>query len=138
MGDERQSYKEPKPSHVSNYMSLGPKRVQPYFTAVIESTSDGVIISVRVIPRASKSGVAGTRADELLVRLHAPPVEGAANAELIELIAAALEVPKRAVSIVAGEHSRHKRVRVAGIDLATAQQKFASFLPVHVDTGRTG
>jgi uncharacterized protein (TIGR00251 family) len=57
----------------------------------------------------------------LLVRLHAPPVEGAANAELVALLAAALAVPRAAVSIVSGERSRDKRVRVSGIDRATAE-----------------
>jgi uncharacterized protein (TIGR00251 family) len=73
------------------------------------------IIDIRVIPRAGKSGIAGTRGDALLVRLHAAPVDGAANAELIEVLADALGVPRRAVSIVAGERSRHKRVRIEGV-----------------------
>jgi len=55
------------------------------------------------------------RGDALLVRLNAPPVDGAANAELIEVLADALEIPKRAVSIVAGERSRQKRVRLDGV-----------------------
>jgi uncharacterized protein (TIGR00251 family) len=94
---------------------------------MMQSAPDGgVIIEIRVIPRASKSGVAGTRGDAVLVRLHAPPVEGAANAELIRVIAAALGVPIRAVSIVAGERSRQKRVRVAGIDAATAASRLAT------------
>ena len=70
------------------------------------------IIDVRVIPRAGKSGIAGMRGDSLLVRLNAPPVDGAANAELIEVLADAFGVPKRAVSIVSGERSRQKRVRI--------------------------
>jgi uncharacterized protein len=84
---------------------------------VIESTADGVVvITVRVIPRAGRSEVAGTRDGALLVRLNAPPVEGAANEELIQVIAKALRVPKGAVTIVSGERSRTKRVRVAGVD----------------------
>jgi hypothetical protein len=93
---------------------------------MIYSIPDGVVIKARVIPRASKSCLAGTRGDELVVRLHAPPVEGAANAELIDVIAAALDVPKRAVSIVAGERSRQKRVHVAGIDWETAKLRLES------------
>ena len=74
------------------------------------------IIDVRVIPRAAgKSGIAGMRGDALLVRLNAAPVDGAANAELIEVLAEALGVPKRAVSIASGERSRQKRVRVEGV-----------------------
>jgi uncharacterized protein (TIGR00251 family) len=83
---------------------------------VIETTPEGVVITVRVIPRAGRSDVAGTRDGALLVRLNAPPVEGAANEELIEVIANALRVPKRAVTIVSGEGRRTKRVRVAGVD----------------------
>lgn len=93
---------------------------------MIQTTSNAIIISVRVIPRAGTSGVAGTRGVALLVRLHAPPIEGAANEELIDVIATALAVPKRAVSIASGERSRHKRVRVSGIDAATAEARLAS------------
>jgi hypothetical protein len=75
----------------------------------------GVVLSVRVVPRAARSGLAGTRDGALLVRVTAPPVEGAANAELIEVIARALGVAKRAVSIVSGERGRLKRVRVDGV-----------------------
>jgi uncharacterized protein len=91
---------------------------------MIQSAADGsIVIDVRVIPRSAKSRLAGTRSGALLVRLHAPPVEGAANAELVALLAAALEVPKAAVSIVSGGRSREKRVRVSGIDRATAEAR---------------
>ena len=90
---------------------------------MIEAIPDGVVVSVRVIPRAARSGLAGTRGGAVLVRLQSPPVEGAANAELIEVMAKALQVPKRAVSIVAGDHSRQKRVRIVGIDAATAASR---------------
>jgi uncharacterized protein (TIGR00251 family) len=88
---------------------------------LIQTARDGaILIDVRVVPRAGRSGVAGTRGDALLVRLNAPPVDGAANAELVEVIATSLGVSKRAVSVVAGERSRRKRVRVEGIDTDTA------------------
>lgn len=90
---------------------------------MFESTASGVVINVRVIPRAGKSGIAGTRGQALLVRLHAPPVDGAANAELVEVIADALSVPKRAVTIVSGDRSRGKRVSVSGIDRATVEAR---------------
>jgi uncharacterized protein (TIGR00251 family) len=90
---------------------------------VIEPTADGVVITVRVIPRASRAGLAGTRGDALLVRLQSPPVEGAANDELVEVLAKALQVPRRAVTIVAGDRSRQKRVRVVGIAAATAASR---------------
>lgn len=82
---------------------------------MISATADGILIDVRVIPRAAKSGIAGTREDALLVRLNAAPVEGAANAELIDVLARALDVARRDVTIVAGDTSRRKRVKVTGI-----------------------
>jgi len=90
---------------------------------MIQPTPDGIEISVRVIPRAGRSGIAGTRGGALLVRLTAPPVEGAANGELVEVLAEALGVPRRSVSIVGGERARQKRVRVAGIDAASAASR---------------
>ena len=90
---------------------------------MIQSVSDGVVISIRVIPRASRSGVGGTRGDAILVRLRAPALEGAANLELIEVLAERLDVPRRAVSIIAGERSRQKRVHVSGVDSATAESR---------------
>lgn len=90
---------------------------------IIQPTPDGVVINVRVIPRSGQSCLSGTRGDALLARLQAPPVDGKANDELIDLIAAALDVPARAVSIVAGERSRQKRVRVSGIDARTAASR---------------
>ena len=83
---------------------------------MIESTPGGVILTIRVVPRASKPGIAGRRDGALLVRLNAPPVEGAANSELIEVIADVLDVPRRSVTIVSGERSRLKRVSVSGIN----------------------
>lgn len=87
---------------------------------MIEDTPGGVLLSVRVIPRANRPGIDGTRGGALLVRLGAAPAEGAANEELVEVIARALDVPRRSVTIAAGARSRSKRVRVAGIDLAAA------------------
>ena len=85
--------------------------------------SKGVVLNVRVIPRAGRSGLAGTRDNALLVRLNAPPVEGAANAELLDVLAEILDVPKRALTIVSGERSRSKRVLVSGVDTAAVERR---------------
>jgi len=90
---------------------------------VIHSTSVGVEIDVRVIPRAAKSSVAGERNGRLLVRLSAPPVEGAANQALIELFSEILGRPRRAIRIVAGEKSRSKRIAVDGLTAAEARSR---------------
>jgi uncharacterized protein (TIGR00251 family) len=92
---------------------------------MIAPTSDGIVIDVRVIPRAGRSEIAGVRDGALLVRLNAPPVEGAANAELIELLAQTLDVPRRGVTITSGATSRRKRVKVVGI----TAERAASRLP---------
>ena len=76
---------------------------------------DEVVLDVRVIPRASRTMVAGTRDGAIVVRLAAPPVDGAANAELIAFLAKICDVPKRRVAIVSGVKARHKRVRISGI-----------------------
>jgi uncharacterized protein (TIGR00251 family) len=93
---------------------------------VIRETAAGVEIDVRVIPRAAKSAVAGEREGRVVVRLSAPPVEGAANQALIELFAKLFDCPKRSVRIVSGETSRAKRVAVDGIDVARARQRLAA------------
>lgn len=89
---------------------------------MINASPDGTIVDIRVIPRASKSAIAGTRDDAVLVRLKAPPVEGAANAELIRFLADLLGVPQRNIQIVSGERSRGKRVRISGRTAADVQR----------------
>ena len=83
--------------------------------AMLEPAPDGVIVAVRVVPRASPAGPVGVRDGAMLVRLASPPVDGAANDELIALLARLLGVPRRAVTIVSGARSRTKRVKVAGV-----------------------
>ena len=80
----------------------------------------GVELSVRVVPRASRNEVSGEHDGALKIRLTAPPVEGKANKALIEFLAKTLGVPRGQVSLVAGDTSRAKRIRVAGITARTA------------------
>ena len=80
-------------------------------------------LEIRVIPRAGRSGFAGLRDGALLVRLAAAPVDGAANDELIALLAKTLHIPKRDITILSGERSRSKRIRIAGIDRDQALAK---------------
>jgi uncharacterized protein (TIGR00251 family) len=72
-------------------------------------------LMVRVVPRASKSEVVGMVEGHLKLRIAAPPVDGAANAELIRLLSRYFDVPKRNVELVSGETSRVKKVRVSGL-----------------------
>lgn len=71
-------------------------------------------LEVRVIPRARRNELAGERDGRLLVRVTAPPLEGRANAAVCEAIAKAAGVPKTTVSVIRGERSRDKLVRIAG------------------------
>lgn len=77
-----------------------------------------VRFTVRVQPRASRAAIDGLHGDALKLRVSAPPVEGAANEAVVALLADALDVPRRAVRIVAGESSRSKVVEVDGVDAA--------------------
>jgi len=72
------------------------------------------ILTVRVVPRASKSEIIGAIDNVLKVRIAAPPVDGAANEALIKLLAKALGIPKGGVEILSGGTGRVKRVGVTG------------------------
>jgi uncharacterized protein (TIGR00251 family) len=74
-----------------------------------------VILSIRVIPRSPKSGISGKRGDALLVRLKAPPVDGAANEALVAFLSKTFGRPRREVRILSGEKSRDKRVAIDGL-----------------------
>lgn len=73
-------------------------------------------VTVRLTSRASREEIAGEREGAILVRVTAPPVDGAANEALVRLLAKTLRLPKGAVAIVSGETSRTKIVRVEGLD----------------------
>jgi uncharacterized protein (TIGR00251 family) len=82
-----------------------------------------VVIDVRVIPRAKKSQIGGERDGAIVIRLAAPPVGGAANDALIELLAATLDLPRRNIRILSGERARHKRVAIAGATADTVKAR---------------
>jgi uncharacterized protein len=82
--------------------------------------------AVRIAPRASRSEISGEHDGALRVRIAAPPVDGAANRELIRVIARALKVPQNAIEIIAGANSKNKTVRVQGVDAATLERLIQS------------
>jgi uncharacterized protein YggU (UPF0235/DUF167 family) len=75
------------------------------------------------MPRSPKNGIAGIRDGRILVRVTAAPVEGAANDAVIATIAAALDLPRRAIRVVHGETSRNKTIEIAGLDPAAARAR---------------
>jgi len=72
------------------------------------------VLAVRVTPRSSRNAVRPGRGGELAVRVTAAPVDGAANAAVVALVAQAFRVPKRAVQVIGGETARDKRLSIAG------------------------
>jgi len=75
---------------------------------------EGIGLAVRVTPRSSHEAFTAASPDHFAARLTAPPVEGAANAALIALVARTFDVPRRNVTLVAGGAGRLKRLFVAG------------------------
>ena len=75
-----------------------------------------VIFTVRVVPRASKSEIVGEMDGALKIRIASPPVDGAANAELIKILAKSFDVSKSAVEIIAGQSSKTKSIKIVGLN----------------------
>jgi uncharacterized protein (TIGR00251 family) len=78
------------------------------------------LLDVRVQPRASRTEFAGLRVDRLRVRLHAPPVDGRANAALLEFVAAACGLPKSRVTLERGQAGRDKQLRLHDLEQVPA------------------
>jgi uncharacterized protein (TIGR00251 family) len=96
---------------------------------VFHDTPAGAVAMIRVTPRAGRTQLAGTRDSVLLVKLAAPPVEGAANAALVEFLGELLHVPRRDITIASGERGRTKRVSVAGRSASALNAALAPLLP---------
>lgn len=94
-------------------------------TLILNDHDGWVRFSVHVRPRSSRSAILGVREGALDVALTSPPADGAANAELIKLLARALEVRRIDVSIVAGASSRAKLVEVNGTSASTARMRLS-------------
>jgi uncharacterized protein (TIGR00251 family) len=97
-------------------------------TPWLTSRADGVELLIHARPGARRSELAGVHGTALAVRIAARPVEGAANQELIRVLAGALAVPPSAITLLAGAQARRKRLYVTGIDLATARARLAPYL----------
>jgi uncharacterized protein (TIGR00251 family) len=91
----------------------------------IREDAEGVTLPVRVQPRASRDGLGGEREGALVVRLTAPPVEGAANEALQRFLGRAFGLPPTSVRIVAGATGRNKRVNLPGLAKADILARLA-------------
>lgn len=96
----------PKPS---------PKRAQ--------AESPGCTVAIKAIPNAPRNEVVGWLGDAVKVKVHAPPVEGRANETLCAFLADTFGLPRRAVTVLRGDTSRQKLVRIEGLSLEAVKAK---------------
>lgn len=80
----------------------------------VTEKDNAIIFQVRVIPRSSKSEIVGEYNGALKVKLNSPPIDGAANAELIKLLAKEFDVSKSQVEILSGQASKQKHLKISG------------------------
>jgi uncharacterized protein (TIGR00251 family) len=82
-----------------------------------KKTKNGITIEVKVEPRSSQRGIAGVMGENIVkVKLTAPPVDGAANEQLIEVIAEEFKVRKSQVKVIRGKSSKIKVVEITGME----------------------
>lgn len=86
-------------------------------------------LAVKAVPNAPRNALAGWLGDALKVRVQAPPVEGRANEALCEFLAGELGLPRRAVTVLRGDTSRLKLVRIEGLAEADARARLAAAAP---------
>jgi uncharacterized protein (TIGR00251 family) len=87
-------------------------------TIAVRDSREGAAFKVRITPRASRTAITGLMGEgddlALKIALQAPPVEGRANAALIEFLSELLRTPRSTIEIAGGEHARNKIIRVRG------------------------
>lgn len=88
-----------------------------------ERSIHGLVLKIKVIPKASKSEVAGWEGEELRIRLKAVPEKGQANDELIKFLSKFLGISKSQITLLRGDTSRHKQMQLDGISLAQLTSK---------------
>lgn len=98
-----------------------------------EGRSAALRLHIHLQPRAAHSRIVGRHGDALKVQVHAPPVDGEANAALVELLADTFDVPRRAVRILQGATSRNKVVEIACRDAAACLRRLDALLEARVD-----
>ena len=94
-------------------------------TTIVQDSTDGAVLTVHVQPKASRTECAGIHGDALKVRVAAPPVDGAANEELIRFLAREFSIARSAIHLESGASGRHKRIRLQGV---TAQRVTARLI----------
>lgn len=98
-------------------------------TLALRAIDGGVQFAVKVVPGAARDRIVGPYGDALKVQVAAPPEAGKANARLCELLAEALGVPTRAVTVVSGQQNPHKVVAARGVTVAEAVARLPGASP---------
>jgi len=83
----------------------------------IREQPDGILLAIRLQPRASANEIAGAHGNELRIKVTAPPVDSAANEALLKLLADHFDCPRNRVELVRGHTSRHKVVKLHGFSV---------------------
>ncbi|MDB6017230.1 MAG: hypothetical protein JWR19_1719 [Pedosphaera sp.] len=96
---------------------------EPALPNFIKIQSDGVLLSVKLQPRASANKIGEPLGHELRIKVTAPPVDAAANEALLRLLAETLDCPRGRVELVRGHTSRHKVVKLHGLGLDQVRSK---------------
>jgi len=89
----------------------------------IRETPDGAVFAIKVHPRAKKNAITGELGDALKLSVTAPPIDRKANDACIEFFAKLLKVPRSSVTIAAGQNSRNKVIRLAGLSAEEVREK---------------
>jgi uncharacterized protein (TIGR00251 family) len=88
----------------------------------------GARFDVRVVPRGSKDAIEGVRSGALVVRVTAPPVGGAANEAVVEMLAHAFRTAKRDIRVVGGQTARRKTIEIGGLDETACRARLSAIL----------
>lgn len=82
---------------------------------MLQETSEGIIFSLKVSPKAHRNEIVGWENEILKIRIAAVPEDGEANRMLVQFLAKHLDISKSQIQLIFGSASRHKRVRIIGI-----------------------
>jgi uncharacterized protein (TIGR00251 family) len=93
--------------------------------AFLRVQADGVLLSVKLQPRASANEIGDALGSELRIKVTAPPVDAAANEALVKLLAKQLDCPRNRVELVRGHTSRHNTLKLYGLAPEEVVQKLA-------------
>ncbi|MCQ2559735.1 MAG: DUF167 family protein [Clostridia bacterium] len=88
----------------------------------LKEEKDGVLLKVKVQPKASRNQIVGSMEDALKIRLTAPPVDGKANLACLKFLAETFRVSRQQVELVSGQTGRQKLIRIIGLSPAQIQQ----------------